>query len=94
MSQLERTFQMGFCGDFVEIYKQVPHPKDEGEFFLAFRKKRSRKVLPLFCGITADGQEVMAECFKELRFDPTKLCFLIGRKLGEKSAQFMPLAIQ
>ena len=94
MSRFQRTFQMGFCGDFVEIYKRVPRPKDEGEFFLAFRKKRGRKVLPLFCGITAGGEKVMAESFRKLRFDPTKLCLLIGRKLGEKSAQYVPLAIQ
>ena len=93
MSRLERTFQMSFCGDFVEIYKRVPRPKYEGEFFLAFRKKRGRKILPLFCGITTGGAKVMAECFKKLRFDQTELCLLIGRKLGEKSAQFVPLTI-
>jgi len=89
MSRFQRTFQMGFCGDFIEIYKRVPRPKDEGEFFLAFREKRGRKVLPLFCGITAGGEKVMAESFKKLRFDPTELCVLIGRKLREKPDSFL-----
>ena len=30
---LTRKFQLGFCGDWIEIYEQVPHPKDQGELF-------------------------------------------------------------
>ena len=91
---LTRKFQLGFCGDWVEIYERTPRPKDQGEFFLAFRERRGRKVLPLFCGITAGGAKIMAKSFKTRRYDPTELCLLIGSKLNERSAQFVPLAIR
>ena len=89
---LTRKFQLGFCGDWIEIYEQVPHPKDQGEFFLSFRKRYGRKVLPLFCGITAGGAKIMAENFKQHRYDPTELCLFVGRKLDDDSAQLVPLS--
>ena len=89
---LTRKFQLGFCGDWVEIYEQMPHPKHQGEFFLAFRKRFGRKVLPLFCGMTVGGAKIMAESFKTLRYDPTALCLLIASKFNERSVQFVPLS--
>ena len=82
--RFKRVFQLGFCGDWVEIYERMPQPKYEGKFFLAFRKRWRRKVLSLFSGITAGGVENMTESFKKHRFDPTELCSLIASKLGEK----------
>lgn len=41
-------FQLGLCGDWVEIRKTTPTPKHEGEFSLVFRRKRKRDCLPLF----------------------------------------------
>ena len=89
---LTRKFQLGFCGDWIEIYEQVPHPKDQGELFLSFRKRSGRKVLPLFCGITAGGAKIMAKNFKTLHYDPTELCLLVGRKLNNGSAQLVALS--
>ena len=63
-TMLTRKFQLGFCGDWVEIYERTPHPKHAGAFFLAFRKRFGRKVLPLFWGITAGGARVMTEISK------------------------------
>jgi len=87
-----RRFQLGFCGDWVEIYEQIPRPKNQGEFFLAFRKRRARKVLPLLCGITAGGVKVMVDDFRARRYDPTELVLLIGRKLNDKCAEFVSLS--
>ena len=85
MSQkrLKRVFHYSFCGDWVEIYEQTPQPKCEGKFILTFRKKRERKVFPLFSGITAGGVENMVESFKKNRFDPAELCSLIASKCEE-----------
>ena len=92
---LIRRFQLGLCGDWVEIYEQTPRPKNQGKFFLAFRKKFGRKVLPLMCGITAGGAKVLAESFKKPRGeDLTALCSLIARKLEGKCAEFVPLSSQ
>lgn len=87
----KRVFQMGFCGDWVEIYERIPQPKHEGKFFLAFRKKWGRKITPLFSCITAGGVKKMTELFKKHRFDPTELCFLIAGKLREGS---IPLVVR
>ena len=87
---MTRKFQFGFCGDWVEIYEQMPSPRNSGEFLLVFRKKFERKVLPLFCGITAGGAEVLAADFIAHRYDPTELCLLIVSKLNDRFAQFVP----
>lgn len=89
---LTRKFQLGFCGDWVEIYERTPRPKNEGEFFLAFRKRFSSEVLPLFCGITAGGAVIMVESFRTLRYDPTELLLLIGSKLNDRFARFVSLS--
>ena len=90
-TMLTRKFQLGFCGDWVEIYERTPHPKHAGAFFLAFRKRFGRKVLPLFWGITAGGARVMTENFKMRRYNPTELCLLIASKF---SNQFVPLSVR
>lgn len=87
----KRVFRMGFCTDgFVEIYEIRPRPWDMGEFFLAFRKKWARKVVQLFCGITAGGAKHMADCFRKRDFDPTELLLSIERKSGQ-AANLTPL---
>ncbi|KPJ54886.1 hypothetical protein AMJ47_02325 [Parcubacteria bacterium DG_72] len=75
--RFKRIFKLGLCGDWVEIYKITPPPKTEGEFFLAFREKRKRKVLPLFCGITIGGVEALIKDFKQRHVDLTKLLLFI-----------------
>lgn len=89
---VKRVFQMGFCTDgLLEIYRRVPRPRHDGEFFLAFRKKRARKVLPLFSGITAFGAKLAIEDFRNRRNDLTRLLLRIGEKL--KSTPMVPIQI-
>jgi len=77
-NKFKKIFKMGLCGDWVEIYQIIPPPKCEGEFFLAFREKRKRKILPLFCGITVGGVKILVRNFKQRRIDLTNLLLFIN----------------
>ena len=90
------VFRLGFCGDWVEIYKQTPPPRDQGEFFLAFRERRARKVLPLMTGLTAGGVKVITESLTQrpgfkLSETLTRLCLAIGEKM--RDPRFAPILL-
>lgn len=89
-----RKFQFSLCGDWIEIYEQVPNPEDGGAFFLAFRKKFGRKVLPFLCGLTASGANLLAESFKTPGHEClTQVCLLIGEKLKGRFTELVPLSV-
>ena len=74
-------FRISFCGDFIEICRTTPPPRDQGQFFLAFRKKGQSRRLLLFTGITGGGAKRMIQAFKERRVDLTALCAYVVEKL-------------
>ena len=92
----KRIFQIGFCGDWVEIYKQTPPPKYDGKFILAFREKRKRKVFPLMAGMTMGGAKATIESLTQppgfkLSVALTQLCLAIGEKM--KDPHFIPVTL-
>ena len=90
--RFKRVFMVGLCGDWVEIYKVVPPPRFEGEFLLAFRKKRKRSILPLFSGITVGGVEDLVRTFKQRHFDWTNILLSINSRSQDKMASLIHLA--
>jgi len=83
-NKFKRIFKLGLCGDWVEIYQIIPPPRCEGEFFLAFRERRKRKILPLFCGITVGGVKALVKDFEQRRIDLTKLLFFIMDRFQDR----------
>ncbi len=86
MLRSQRVFQLGFCGDWVEIYRLTPRPKDQGEFFVVFREKRKRKALPLMFGVTPGGVKLLIQSWTQhpgfaLSEALTRLCLVIGDKM-------------
>jgi len=84
--KFRRVFQMDFCGDWLEIYRQTPRPKNEGEFLFSFRERRKREVLPIMTGLTAGGVEVITKSLTQppgfkLSETLTRLCLAIGEKM-------------
>ncbi len=80
------TFRVGFCGDWLEIYRQMPRPRNEGEFLFAFRERRKRMVLPLMTGLTVGGVKVIVESLTQrpglkLSETLTRLCLAIGERM-------------
>jgi hypothetical protein len=90
--RFRRVFGAGFCTDWIEIYRIIPRPKVEGAFFLAFRERRKRKVLPLFCGITIGGVERLIKILKQGLYDPTELSLFIGSRLRDERFRLVSLA--
>ncbi|MCX6745445.1 MAG: hypothetical protein NTX00_00325 [Candidatus Parcubacteria bacterium] len=75
MRTAEKEGSTKLCGEFVELFKLNPPPRDMGAFFIALRQKWSRKILILECGLTKGG----ADLFKK-KFNPTTLLELIALK--------------
>ncbi len=79
---------MGFCGDWVEIHKLTPRPKNDGEFIFIFRERRKRKVLPIITGLTVGGVKVIVQSLTQRpgfkRSETlTRLCLAIGEKMKD-----------
>jgi len=94
--RFRRVFQLGFCGDWVEIYQQMPAPENQGAFFLAFRKKWARRVTPLMSGITVGGVKAITGSLTQrpgvqLSEALTRLCLAIGEKMRDPRLVPVPL---
>ena len=92
----KRIFSMGVCADWVEIYKLVPRPKNEGEFLFAFREKRKRRGLPLITGLTAGGAKVITKSLTQphgfkLSGILKGLCLAIEEKM--RNPRFAPVVL-
>ena len=91
-------FSIGVCGSWVELYKlETPHPRFIGNFFLALRKKRARKVLPLMTGLTEGGAEMIINLLtqpsgSDLSEVLTQIILLAGRKMEDPFVSHISLA--
>ena len=81
----KRIIKTGLCGDWVELYEIIPRPRIEGGFFLAYRKKRKKKALPLICGITIGGAKIWINRLKKCLYDPTSMVLFIDNRLEDKN---------
>jgi hypothetical protein len=83
MAIAEKEGTIRICGDFVELFKLNPSPRNMGAFFIAFRKRWQRKFHVLMCGLTQGG----ADLFRK-KFDPTALVELIALKTQKQPVSF------
>ena len=84
MQTAVRVAGIRICGDFVELYKRKPIPRDQGPGFIIWRDRGHRKATVLMSGLTPFGITEAAKAFKNRGLDPTALV-LEQNRLSDKN---------
>lgn len=69
----ERVFQKELGEGWLEIYKTHPPSDNMGEFFLAYRKWRARKVAQIYSGLTKGGVLAIKNALARGQFDALEM---------------------
>jgi len=91
--------RIGLCGSWIELYEieGTTYPRFGGHFFLAFRKKWERKVLPFMTGLTGGGAKIIIGLLtqppgSELSEVLTQIILAVGRKMEDPLVPHVSLA--
>ncbi len=64
--------RIGIGDGFLELYEIIPNPEADGPFIMVFREKRKKEAIPILCGITKGGIQVIMNSWKAKKIDPTE----------------------
>ena len=65
--------RIGIYDGFVELYEIIPNPETDGPFVMVFREKRKKEALPLLCGITKGGIQIIMNSWRAKRINQTEM---------------------